>query len=385
MAIRPSTPGSGKDAASASTAPRAARESRRQVWIVRIPCVRRHVPAISPSTRRAPGQTREVHSPRRRSTSGTRSSAIGAPQKEVCVPAREEARGRRRPARSPEGRLVTREDPCIPDRCSHCGQRPAERVECLDTSLGGEPRPLGERRGCGGTEDVQVSTRELEASESRFDLRCRHGPDDRLSRTVPTDQDRAGRRGVAEPVGVDAERSSRLAVRHPRRRRGCARSRAAMSSATRRGPASSGSLPSVKTARSRAATTYAWCRGPQSWISEGSSQVVGPGSLDARMDREEGGARHAVLQARPRRLPQGAATAREPFVERADVPPEREDLRPGQAEPDGRRHVRRSQPPMPRSRRMVVDRASGLLMWSTALEDRPYLTRYSSSIRSSRS
>jgi hypothetical protein len=43
--------------------------------------------------------------------------------------------------------------------------------------------------------------------------------------------------------------------------------------AARRLRASSGSLPSVKRARSRAGTTYVLNRGPQSWTSDGSSQV----------------------------------------------------------------------------------------------------------------
>ena len=55
--------------------------------------------------------------------------------------------------------------------------------------------------------------------------------------------------------------------------------------------------------------------------------------LDACVDREDRGARHAVLQARPRRTPERARAGWEPLVERADVPPEREDLRPREVEP----------------------------------------------------
>jgi hypothetical protein len=72
--IDPRRPGSGKAFASASTAARAAPESRRQAWAVRIRSARRHVPPTSPSTRTAPGQTRGVHSARRRAASATRSS-----------------------------------------------------------------------------------------------------------------------------------------------------------------------------------------------------------------------------------------------------------------------------------------------------------------------
>ena len=53
------------------------------------------------------------------------------------------------------------------------------------------------------------------------------------------------------------------------------------------------------------------------------------------MDGKERGARHAVLQARPRRTPERARTAWEPLVERAHVPPEREDLCAREVEPGG--------------------------------------------------
>ena len=62
------------------------------------------------------------------------------------------------------------------------------------------------------------------------------------------------------------------------------------------------------------------------------------GPLDTRMDREERSSGHAVLQAGPRRTPERASSAWEPLVERADVPSEREDLRPREVEPR-RRHV----------------------------------------------
>jgi hypothetical protein len=55
-----------------------------------------------------------------------------------------------------------------------------------------------------------------------------------------------------------------------------ARNCAATSTAIRRPFASSGIRPSVKTATSRRATTYVLYRGPQTWTSDGSSQVVGP-------------------------------------------------------------------------------------------------------------
>jgi len=47
------------------------------------------------------------------------------------------------------------------------------------------------------------------------------------------------------------------------------------------------------------------------------------------MDGKERGARHAVLQTRPRSTPERAPSAWESLVERANVPPEREDLSAG--------------------------------------------------------
>ena len=56
------------------------------------------------------------------------------------------------------------------------------------------------------------------------------------------------------------------------------------------------------------------------------------GSLDAGVDRQERGPGHAVLEPGPRRQPGATAAAREPLVEGADVPSERQDLLPGEVE-----------------------------------------------------
>ncbi len=79
-------PGSGMDAASASTASRSAGESRRHDSIVTSVCERLHVPTISPSTRTAPGQTRGVQSWRRWSESGTRSSRSAPCRRKYASP-----------------------------------------------------------------------------------------------------------------------------------------------------------------------------------------------------------------------------------------------------------------------------------------------------------
>src|SRR5205823_10205136 len=103
------------------------------------------------------------------------------------------------------------------DRCSHRRQPPAKRIERRNASRRADPRPLCERLGRGRTEDVQISTRELETSVARIDLGSRHGPDRWLPRAVPPNQDRTGRSGVPQAIGVVfAERRPRLAVFHRR-------------------------------------------------------------------------------------------------------------------------------------------------------------------------
>src|SRR5207247_11226192 len=94
-------------------------------------------------------------------------------------------------------------------------ERRAESIARRDASLRANAGPLSERLRCGGTEDMQISTRELEANVARVDLGSRHGPDDWLSRAVPPNEHRAGRCGVSEPIGVHAERASRVTVPRP--------------------------------------------------------------------------------------------------------------------------------------------------------------------------
>src|SRR5262249_1082956 len=80
---------------------------------------------------------------------------------------------------------------------------------------------------------------------------------------------------------------------------------AARPSAIRRTRASSDSLPREKTARSRLATTYTLYRGPQSWTSEGASQLDAL-ALPTRAWIERSAAR-GILSCRPAH----AARARE--------------------------------------------------------------------------
>ena len=197
---------------------------------------------------------------------------------------------------------------------------------------------------------------------------ARHGPDRRLSRAVPADQDRARRRGVAQRFGLHAEPASGLAVAHP----------PAVEEGVQAGGDVLCALPAAGVVRqpperedravARRHDVRAEPRPPdldERRILPG--RRLGP--LDPRVDREERGARHAVLQARPRRTPERARAGWEPLVERADAPSEREDLRPREVEPRPRQvRPRRGRSPepldpwgrrAPRERSRRVARAAG--------------------------
>src|SRR6266511_2155192 len=123
--------------------------------------------------------------------------------------------------------------------------------------------------------------------------------------------------------------TSRSVIRRPSR---TACKRTATSSARCRLRASSGSLPSVKTARSRAWNDIRAVPRPPHLHERRVLPDRRVRALDTRVDREERSTRHAVLQAGPRRTPQRVSAGRKTFVECADAPPERQDLRPRQVD-----------------------------------------------------
>ena len=200
---------------------------------------------------------------------------------------------------------------------------------------------------------MEVPARELAPRLQRVDLGRRHRPDGRLPRALPPDQDRAGRRAVSQRVGVHAEPTPCLAVGHP--------------AAGEVGVQPSGRVlrpppplrivrqPPEREGREIARRDHVdlVARAPQ--LNERRvlpARRVGP--LDPGVDRQERGPRHAVLQARPRRLPQRAPPGREPLVERADPPSEGQDLRSGQREAGPHRHINRP------SRRSLRPRSGSL-------------------------
>src|SRR5205823_5358285 len=163
-----------------------------------------------------------------------------------------------------------------------------------------DPRPLSERLGRGRTEDVQISTRELETSVARVDLGSWHRPDRWLPRAVPSNQDRTGRGGVPEAIGVVlAKRPPRLAVFHRRATEERVQASGQVlrdlsgTGFVRQPPESEdGYIPSRDDIR-------VVTRSPE-LDQRRVSQRRRLGPRDARMDGEERSARHAVLQPRPR-------------------------------------------------------------------------------------
>jgi hypothetical protein len=246
-------PGNGSEAASASTASRSARVSRRQSWMLRSAWARRQVPTISPATSTAPGHTREVHSSARRAAAGTRSSRP-APQWRKYV--------------SPLGRRRT----------------------APDESEG--PRKPGSSRA-----SIQASPRGVRTAVSAV----RRASNAARASAPPTPAQVPNASGVAGPIGEPPEREDRVV-------------------AGRYDVRAEARTPDLN---ERAVFPRRGAR-----------------RLHPRVDRKESRARNAVRQARPGREPERARAGWEPIVERADAPPEGEDLGPGELE-RGRRH----QPP----------------------------------------
>jgi hypothetical protein len=58
-----------------------------------------------------------------------------------------------------------------------------------------------------------------------------------------------------------------------------------------------------------------------------------PRVLDSRMDRQQRGARHGILQTGPRSPAERLRPGRQPFVKETGPQPEREDLKPRELEP----------------------------------------------------
>ncbi len=239
----PGVPDSGSDAASASTA---WRSSRGETPPSRTPSPRsafvRHVPATSPPTRMAPGQTWD-------SLQGATPVECRAPGPRGRPPA---AGSRRRrwegAAWEPTGPGAERSAASsrVSTQASPIGVATGisdlPSASKADTpSWPGDPRPP--REGTRWSLDRahgDAGEPARRAGFARLDLGWRHSPDDRPVGAVPPQQHRPGEGGVPEPVGEVPQGAPCPGVGHPRPRRGGPAGGSARSSATRRVPPSPG-------------------------------------------------------------------------------------------------------------------------------------------------
>ena len=324
-----STPGRGRARASASIASRVARDRRAQASMRTVWRARRQVPRISPSTRSAPGHTREVQSRCLCSVRGTRSTRSAPLEQEVGVAARQQAHGRGGRLAGAHGRLVVGEQPPVAEWRSDREQRSFERSERRSRRAPRDSCPAGEPVGCGGPEDVEVASSELAACVRRIDLGSGDRPDRRCARAVPANRDRAGGRGVSERVRVHSERAPDLTVRHALRPE-----MEAQPLGHPFGPqAALGALrePAQREQREVALrddiglVTRSPELGERGMLPRRRLDPVDP-----RVQRQQRGPRHAVLQAGPRRTPQRLRALHHPLLEPADPSSERQDLLPGE-------------------------------------------------------
>ena len=289
---------------------------------------RRHVPASSPSTMSPPGQTVPGgNSSRRLAASGTRSSRspairYGSPLGRIRAGAgvagadaasRNAGSSAARIHASPSGvRTGTSSEP--------------NRLEQRSPGARGDPCPPGERRRVRWPGDVEPAPRELPPRVERLHLGRRHRPDGRLPCAVPADEDAAGRTRIAQPVRVLAHR-----VPCPRVRPDLAVQQLLEPIREAHRLASPALVVGERPQREHRHIAprddeHAEPRTPQ--LGErGMLPVVGPDPRHPGVQREEGGTRDGVLQPGPRRPPERRGRARQPRVERTDVPPEGEDRR----------------------------------------------------------
>ena len=283
---------------------------------------RRHVPTIFPATSSAPGHTRGVHSSPRWPASGHEERTIVARDAQgVGIAARQESGGgaggaesRERLARRARG-ARRRPTASRPGAARRRGRRTSATAVRAPIA-----RPLGEPLRRRRTEDVQVAARQL---AGRL-LRARSPAAARSRRSAAVRPPSGSRACRSTPRSEGCSRAFRARARRRRTsfdpRRGRRAARSARSSARRRIIPLSGSRPSVNTAQvARGDDVHVVPRTPD--LHERRVLPGGrSGAFHARVDREERGARHAVLQPGPRGLPQRPAARRESLVQRSDAP-----------------------------------------------------------------
>ena len=335
--IRRSTPGRGRAPASASTASRVRatgvprrRSARRAAHVSRFRGSRRRRGArpATPGTSRAapadPPAGREAPAPLRRAGSRHRRSATGArarrPSRRRASPARRLRAATRRRAATARATAILR---------ARRTRRPPSSARCRPSGRSSQPWSARRRGGSAGRARGMRRPVRSSAAGTVQTIGAR-APSQRIA-IVPVVA-----AYLSELPTPSARPSSRSVIRRPSRW-ACIRS--AIRSARRRLFALSGSLPSENSAKSRFGDDVGAVARPPQLGERGILPRRRLDPVDPRVQREQRGSRHAVLQAGPRRPPQRLRARRQPLVEPTDPSSERQDLPP--REPESRLHRNR--------------------------------------------
>lgn len=209
----------------------------------------------------------------------------------AAVPAQEVGAG-------PERCLILGKDPCVTARRTHRRKRTDEFLENGARRRRPNPGPASERRSRSRTKYAKVPPREFETRALRIHVGRRRGPDDRLVRAIPAQEDSTRRSGVSETVWLRSHGVTCLAEGHPPTiEEGVEPVRGVV-----RSPASTGVRRQAPEREYRKVLrrhdVVVETRAPK--LDKARmlpSDRTGP--LDSRMDRQQRGARHGVLQPGP--------------------------------------------------------------------------------------
>ena len=200
---------------------------------------------------------------------------------------------------------------------------------------------------------------ELPARVGGVDVGFGNRPDRRRPRALPPDRHRAGRRGVPDRVS-DAEGPCGLAVGHARAAEDEAQPLGRVLGA-RAALCVLGQPPEREQREVAFRDDVCAVAGAPELREGGVLPGRRPHSLDPRVEREQRGPRHAVLQPGPRRPPQRRGALGHPLVEAADRAPVGQDL--PSVEPESRVHRAFEEPSgaVPAVRRSAL--AHGRAVW----------------------
>ncbi len=269
----------------------------RHGWIDTFAFARRQVPATSPSTSNAPGQTRDVQSSARRLASGTSSSRPRPQSRKNVSPL-----GRRRAGAGAPAAARNVDSSLDRIQPSPMGVRtgvssPARRVKRPRPRPCAIPAHCGEGLGRGRSEDVEIPTSELHRASRGIDVGRRDHPERRLSSAIPPDEQPARRRRRSA-AGWDAWRAAEPASSLPVRLAG--EERLQQRRRCRRPAAARPRLIEAPEREDRQILLRDDVHaepGPQSWTSDGSSQV--DGSVPSTRAWIESSAARGMLSVRP--------------------------------------------------------------------------------------